>query len=178
MSIGKILFLNDTKRVNICKAEILSLSTCQNSCALFCIQELTLLVKEFESIPLLRIVRCRKDDTSICLFKHHCHFRCRSGSKTCLHHIHTAGNQRSADKLLHHISGKTGILADNNFISFAVSFRTTLSHLLAVSVSELYNVERRKPLARSAAYGSADAGNGFDQCHIFKFLKSRKIRIL
>ena len=178
MSIGEILFLNNSKRINIRKVKVLSLGTRQNSRSFFRVKELSPLVKELKSIPLLRIVRGCKDDTSVCLFKHDSHFSGRSGSEAGLHDIHTAGDKSSAHKLLHHITGKTRILADYHLIPRVTGLRTTFPHLFTISVCELYNIKRRKALARSATYGSADSGNGFDQCHILKFLTSCKIRIL
>ena len=157
VSVCVVLLLDYAKVIDLCETKVLSLSTLKDGSTFLCIEELALLVKEFECIPLLRIVGSGKDDASVRLLEHNRHFSGRSGGKTCLHHVHAAGDQCSADKLLHHVTGKTCVLSDYNFISLTLRLRKTLAHLLTVGICKLHDIQRRKALTRSAANCSANA---------------------
>jgi hypothetical protein len=56
MCIGKVLFLDVTKRINVSEVELLSLSACEDGSTLLCVKELTLLIEKLKGVPLLRVM--------------------------------------------------------------------------------------------------------------------------
>ena len=157
MCISEVLLLDLSEVIHLCECEVLSLSACKHRCTLCRIKELTLLVEELEGVPLLRVMRSCKDDTSVSLFENHSHLCRRSRAESSLHNVNAASDQCSAHKVLDHVAGKTCVLTYNDLIALSRRLWSALAHLLAISVSELYNVKRRESLARCTADCSADA---------------------
>ena len=142
MSIGKVLFLYIAERIHVCKGEILLLRTLQDGSTLCCIEEFSFLIQELESIPLLRIMGGCKYNTAVRFFENHSHLSCRGRSKTCLHHIDSARHSRSTYKLLDHITGKSGILSDNDLIPFTIWLRTAFLQFFTISICKLNDIDR------------------------------------
>ena len=165
MSICKILFLDHAKVIDLSEVEIFSLCTCKNSCAFRCIEEFSLLIEKLQGVPLLRIMRRRKDDAAVRLFENHGHLCRRRRTESGFHYIDSARDQSTAHKMLDHITGKTRILAHNHLVTLAARLRTTLAHLLAICICKLHYIKWRKALARSASDRATNSGNRFYKCH-------------
>ena len=66
-----------TKVIHLRIAEIFTLSKRQNLSSVFSIDKFSFFIEKFQSVPLFRIVRSRKDNSTICpkFWHHHLHRR-------------------------------------------------------------------------------------------------------
>ena len=129
-------------------------------------QELALFIEEFQGVPLLGVMRGGEDDTAVGVFEADGHFRRGRGSQSGVDHVDAAGKERAGDHVVHHLSGDTGVAADNHFIP--VFSREFQQELTGIGCREFDNVERGESVADRAADGTPDTGNGLDECHIFQ----------
>ena len=172
MLVCEIVFLYNSELFHGSKVKCFVLSTFEYGCTFCCIQEFTLLVEEFERVPLAGVMGGGDDDTAVGPCESHCHFCGRSGGESGLDHIHTAGNECSTDYVLNHFSAETGILADNHLVAFPFSFWASFTQLAAIGVGEFYDVNRGEGITGCSSYGSANSGNGFYECHKYVFYSS------
>ena len=59
-----------------------------------------------------------EDDPALRMFGRHRNLHCRCGGQADIGHIHTHALQRAEDKVIHHLSGDTGIPPDNDLYPF------------------------------------------------------------
>ena len=93
--------------VNIREDEVLLLGQSEHQLTLLSIEELTLLVEELERIPLLRVVRCGDDDTTVSLVCDNCHLGTRCGAETYIDYIHATTEECTLDDVVHHLARDT-----------------------------------------------------------------------
>ena len=159
MSVGEILFDNRAYRIHVSEGKIFPFSAFEDCRTFGRIEEFPSFIKEFQGVPLLRIVRCGKYYAAVCLFEDYGHFRGRSGGKTGLYDVNTACEQCAAHKLFNHFAGYPCVLSHYDAVSFAGGLRTAFPEFFTVGVCEFYDVNRGQCISRCAAYGAADAGN-------------------
>ena len=170
MFVCEIVFFNHSELLHGCKVKSLAISTFEYGCPFFCIEEFAFFIEKFEGVPLARVVGGGNDYASVSTGESHCHFGGRCGSKSSLHHIHSAGYEGAAYNVFHHLSAKAGILADHHLVAFSLCLGTSFAKFGAISVCEFYDVNGCQSISRGSSYGSAYSGNGFYQCHKFVFL--------
>ena len=172
VGVCEILFRNGSNGVHSGEIEIVLFCAFEYCGSFFGVQEFAFFIQEFQCVPLFWVMRCCKDDSSVRLFEYYCHFRSRGGGISGLDYVHSAGYQRAAYELFHHLSGNPGILAYYYTVALSCRFWPAFPELDAVGVCEFYDVDRSQSFSRSPADGSADSGNGFDKCHGYCVLVS------
>ena len=102
-----------TKVIHLRIAEILTLSKRQNLSAVFSIDKFSFFIKKFQSVPLFRVMRSRKDNSAICpKFWHH-HLHRRRSRKPKVYHMDTQPLQSSRNQRRNHLPRNSGISTDN-----------------------------------------------------------------
>ena len=102
-----------TKVIHLCIAKIFTLGKRQNLSSVFSIDKFSFFIKKFQSVPLFRIVRSCKDNSTICpKFWHH-HLHRRRSRKPKVYHMDTQPLQSSRNQRRNHLPRNSGISTDN-----------------------------------------------------------------
>ena len=139
--------------------ESLFLRQPQHFIPFFLVQELSLLIQQFQSVPHFRIMRSGNDNASTCTFHRHGQFRCRGGCQTDVNHIESHAHQCSANHISYHFAWNTRITSHHNLIAF---HRCRPANQHGIGRSEFYNIQRIQRITRCSANSAADTGNRFD----------------
>ena len=102
--VGEVLVGNGPELVHSAEIEIFSFCALQNSLALSRIEEFALLVEKFQCVPLSRVVRCRKDKSTIRARQNDGHFGGRRRCETCTDNVYTARYKCAAYYIFHHFA--------------------------------------------------------------------------
>ena len=107
-----------------------------------------------------------QDDAAVRAGEDDGQFGRRGRSETALHNIHAAGDEGAADELLDHRTADARVASDDHFVAFsAVGNGPPLLQAGAVGIGEFDDIDGRERFAGGSADRSADAGDGFYQCH-------------
>ena len=169
MLVGEIMFRDMTQFIHTAEVEILGRSAVQDSLALGRIEEFTLLIEEFQGVPLTRVVGGGQDDAAVRTGHYNSQFRGRRRGIASLDDIDATGDESTDNQLLDHLAGDAGVLADDHLVALPFCLRTPFAEFLRIGVGEFDDVDRGQRLARSTADGTADTGNGFNQGHSILF---------
>ena len=129
--------------------------------------ELALLVEKLQGIPLGRVVAGRQDDAGIGFQSCDGDFGSRRSAQPDVKHMGTHGLQGAANHLVHKETRKARIATDDDL---GVFHTFIMLHEFDESGGEFHHVDWREVVARLAANGTTNAGNGFDQSHIYQLL--------
>ena len=152
-----------TDFLNRGKIEIVLGGHVKQPCAFGGRDELTLFVEKFQSIPLSRVMAGCQNDASVSFQTCDGDFRSRRSAQTDVKHISAHGLQGAANHLVHKEARKTSVASDND----SRTFDATVLDKFDKSCGEFHHIYWRKVVARLAADGTTNAGNGFNQCHIY-----------
>ena len=144
--------------VHIGKGEIFLFSNGKHLVTVVLCEEFTLIVQQFQGIPLARIVTCGDDDAACSLLHPDGQLGCRRGCESDVDHIIAHAHQSAAHNVLYHLPGYAGIASHDNRIAVRLLTATNESR---VSRCEFYDVKRVQCVAGPSADGAADAGNRF-----------------
>ena len=112
-----IVFCIFTEMIHIRIFEVFLLSDAQHLVTISSSKELTLLVEEFEGIPLAWVVRSSDDDTAGCTTHGNSKFGGRSSSQTDVQHIVAHTHEGSTNHILYHLARDACITAYNDGIT-------------------------------------------------------------
>ena len=161
--VREVVLLDRAQLIHRREIEILAGRKVQDRLTLDRREELALVVQELEGVPLARVMRSCEDDAAVRICECHGQLGRGSAGKAAFHHVHSAGDEGSADQLLHHLAADSGVPSDNHFVALAVIGRgLTARESRAVRVCKLHYVYRGEAFACRAADCSADAGDGFN----------------
>ena len=166
MPVGEILLGNRPESVHAGKAETGAFRGIQDFLPLGCGEEFALVVKEFEGVPLTRVVRCREYDSAVGPGERDGHLSGGSGSKTAFNDVHATGDEGTHDYLLHHVAREPGILADHDLVPGSVRSGLPVRQGSRIGCGELDDVNRCEGAAGCPPDGATDSGNRFNQCHV------------
>ena len=116
-------------------------------------QKLALIVEQFQSIPLARIVTGRDDDAAIGRAHSHGEFCCRRCGQAYVENIIAHTHECAADNVSHHVAGDSRITAHNDLVACRMA---TASDERCISCSKFHNVERIQCVACTTTDGSAN----------------------
>ena len=161
-----VTVVNDhlAQRIDRREAERLPLGQSEHLAPIFIAEELAALVEQLQRIPLLRVVARSENDASTSQLV--CDGQLGGGRRGQIDvdHIEAHAHQRAHDDRFDHRPRHAGVASDDNAVLLA--FRRAVADPCGVSRRKLHNRERVQPLVRTATDGAADAGYGFDECHI------------
>ncbi len=126
--------------------------------AVLCVEELAIMVEQFEGVPLRRIVARGQDDAAVGFELRNGNFGGRSGCKVDVNHINAAKCQRTDDDILD-IRTRNPRITSHNYLIFRLlrlGFKP-----FGIRRSEFHDVKRRQVVARLAAYRAAYSRNRF-----------------
>ncbi len=109
-------------------------------------------------------MRGRNNDTSVCPVGDDGHFRARGCAESYVDDIGAAGEQRTFHQIGDQFARNAGIATDDDSRFFIMATGCDETH---VGCGEFYDIRRRKIFFYRASDRSADARNGFDECHGF-----------
>src|SRR5574344_1832331 len=144
--------------VNFGIVKIGSSSHGQHFFSIFVAQKFTVLVEQFQCIPLLGIMAGGDDDTSAGTLFFYCYFCSGGGGKTNVDNIHANSAQRSADNAVDHRTGQTGITAYHNLVVF---YPSIVSQPSGKCGGEFYYIKRSQIVVYFSANGTSYSRNGF-----------------
>ena len=146
--------------VNVGKLKVAVVGQTYNLRSLFGLEELALLVKEFEGVPLAGVMAGSNDDTTHGLLHSHSQFGGRRRSQTDIHHVEAHTHERAADNVHHHFARQTCIATNDNLAAIVAC------HFLVAQAGvgryRLGNVNRIERVTGLTANRSAEARDGFD----------------
>ena len=126
--------------IHLRKREVFGLSNRQHFLAFRIIEELTLLVEQFQGVPLFGVMAGRQDDASCGMLAGDRQLGRRSGCQTDVHHVIPHAHECTANNLLDHMSAQTRIAANHNH--FIVRHRcTALGGIRSSKTNDVHWVE-------------------------------------
>lgn len=119
-------------------------------------------IEQFERIPLFRVVAGGKNNAAVGLLAGNGQFDRGGGGQSDIDDIHPAAAERTFDDRGGHFAREARIAADYDLqpASRMLSFEP-----FGISRCEFYEIQRGEVVAGRSADGSANTGNGFNQCH-------------
>ncbi len=163
--VREIFFRDGAQIVHFGKGEIFLLRKIQDSLSFGGGKEFSLVVQEFQGIPLARVVAGGQDDAAVGLGEEDGHFRGGGGGEAALDHVYAAAHQGSYHQLFHHLTADAGVLAHHDFVAIPVRGALPLGQGRRIGGREFNDIDGGQGLARLPTDGSPDTGDGFDQCH-------------
>ena len=153
MSVRKILFHIRAERVHVAVFEILIPGNPYKLCTLGRIEELPVLIEQFQGVPLPGIMRGSKYDASIGLLEYHGHLHCRRGGQAGIDHVYAACPESPAYYLFHHGAGDACIPSDHHLEPAAALAAVQHGRICRY---EFYNIQRRKRISAHSSYSTSD----------------------
>ena len=150
-----VLMRHMAQRIHFSEGKVLLLRNRKHALSFGIVEELAMLIEQFERIPLFRIMTGGEDDTSCRFFSGDRQFRCRCCCQTDIHHVIAHAHQRTANDLLHHMAAQTGIMTHYDHLIIRQR-RTTLR---SVCCRETNDIDRTESFSYPTADRSADTGN-------------------
>ena len=144
------------KMVNIGKCKLLCFGNAKNFFAFLLVKELSVLVEEFEGIPLTWVVTCRKNDAAVGAKHCYSQFGGWCCCKTDVNNIESHSHESSANNVLYHLARDTSISA---YYDFSRLNLTCLAYKSCIRRSKFYDVKRVQSFSCGTADCSADARN-------------------
>ena len=126
-------------------------------------EEFTVVVQQFEGVPLAGIVRGGEDDAAVGLAGDDGHLGAGRGAESDVDDVGAAGEQRTLDQIHDQFARQAGVAADDDGEFLA---RIAACDQARIGGREFHDVERRKVLASGASDGATDSRNGFDKRHV------------
>ena len=126
------------------------------------VEELAVLVEEFEGIPLLGVMAGGEDDTAGSLFMHDSQFGGRRGSQTDIDHVVAHTDECTAYDMIYHLAAQACITSYDN-LAVLGQRRTTLGGIRCRETNYINGIQT---LSNASAYRSADTGNTLNKTHI------------
>ena len=138
------------------------LGQCQYFFPFRIVEEFAVRIEQFERIPLFRVVAGGKKNAAVGLLAGNGQFDRGGGGQSDIDDIHPAAAERTFDDRGGHFAREARIAADYDLqpASRMLSFEP-----FGISRCEFYEIQRGEVVAGRSADGSANTGNGFNQCH-------------
>ena len=152
--------------IDISIVEVLLLCHGEHGVAVVLGEELALVVEQLERVPLARVVAGGDDDATCRMAHADGQFGGRGRGKPDIEHVIAHSYQCAADHQSDHVARDARVAAYHDTVA---ARRVALTDKLGIRRGKLDDVQRVERIAGRASDGSTDAGNGFDQCHIFSF---------
>ena len=127
--LSKMIYVRILKVLCLCYAEHL-LTLCL-------VQELSMVIQEFQCVPHAWIVACCEDDTSVSLLACYGYLCCWRACQTDVYDIEAHTHQCSTHHVLHHLTTDSCIASYNNLVAL---HRTGTTNDSGISTSKLNNV--------------------------------------
>ena len=125
-------------------------------------KELTLLVEELQGVPLARIVTGGDDDAAHGALHRHGELGGRRRGKADVEYIEAHAHEGAAHYVRYHFARYAGVAAHYDFAAVGADMFFSET---GVGRNRLGDVDGAERVARFAADSTAEAGDGFDQCH-------------
>ena len=153
-----ILVLDSAEFADLGESEVFALGDGEYLFALLVREKLSALVKQFERVPLHRVVAGGEDNTSGSLLTDDSQFSGRRGGETDVHHAvaHTA--ECGCNEHVNHLTTNACVTTYDECAVVGQSL-TALGGVCCTETNDIYGIES---LAYAAAYRTAYAGNAFD----------------
>jgi hypothetical protein len=142
--------------------EIFLLGQSKHLLTLLVIQKLAFLVKKFQRIPLLWIVRCSDDDTTISLVGNNRHLGTRSGAKSDIDNICATAEERALDNIIYHLARDARITTYNDTQSFGLVLARNKT---SIGNCKFHNINRCEVFTYFTTYCTTNSGDRFNKCH-------------
>ena len=149
-----IVFHFATQSVNRGEIKVLDLGQSQHFLALGIGQEFTVMVKKFERIPLLGIVRCGDNDATTSVFAHHSKFGSGRGGQSDVHHVKPHSHECAHNGIEHHAARQAGVASHNDNIGLD---RRVATHERCISRRKLHDIQWREAITGTTTDGAAYA---------------------
>ena len=113
--IGQVVLVSHVSKViHFGEGEVLALGDSEHTFSLRIVEEFSVLIEQFEGVPLLGIMAGGEDDTSCCFLACDCQFGSRSGGKTDINYVVAHAHKRAANDLLDHVTTQTCVATNDD----------------------------------------------------------------
>ena len=153
------VFAIRSQMIDIRIIELLGSSNTKYFLPFGCIQEFSMLIQQFQCIPLFGVMWCSQNDTATSPFHCNSQFGCRSRSKIDINYVPAHTHQGTDYDILYHLTGNAGITAHYYLVTF---WFACFANQSGISRREFYNVKRVQSFACASANGSTDTRDRFD----------------
>ena len=140
--------------VHVSIVKVLGFSQAEHLLALGIGKEFTVMVEQFEGIPLFGVMRSGNDDTPTGMLAHDCQLGSRRCRQSDVDHIKAHTHERADNGIQHHAARQTGVTSHDDDVGLDGRIAT---HEGSVSRSEFDDIERREAVTGFPADGAANA---------------------
>jgi len=159
MFLSKVFAINFAQLVYSGKFHPVAVGLVTNKTTGSRVEKFTLLIEQFQGIPLFWVVTGCKNNTSIGSRHPYRQLGGRRGSQTDIEHIETQTHQGSRDQLKKHFARDAGIASHNYFSGLPVGILTNPAR---ISSRKPNDIKRIQAILRRSSYHTPDTRNRFN----------------